>query len=189
MRVIPNMSIVAPCDEVEMEMLVKDSIKLKSPLYIRIARGGEEIISSKKDNFKIGKGILKKKPGKILFISTGVMTQRTLKAAKKLEKELGLKCGVLHLATIKPLDKKILSFWIPKVEKIITVEENVLAGGFGSSILEFTSENFRNHVNKISRVGLSNKFINKYGSQDELCHDNGLTAKNLYNIAKKKSKI
>ena len=52
MRVIPNMSIVAPCDEVEMEMLVRDSLKLKSPLYIRIARGGEEIISSKKVDIK-----------------------------------------------------------------------------------------------------------------------------------------
>ena len=185
MRVIPNMSIVAPCDEVEMEMLVRDSVKLKSPLYIRIARGGEEIISSKKENFKIGKGILKKKPGKILFISTGVMTQRTLKAAKEIEKKKGLKCGVLHMATIKPLDKKILSFWIPKVEKIVTVEENILAGGFGSSILEFTSENLPNHVNKISRIGLPDRFVDKYGSQDELCEDNGLTVKNIYNLAKK----
>jgi transketolase len=188
MRVIPNMSIIAPCDEVEMEMLVRDSVKLKSPLYIRIARGGEEIISSKKENFKIGKAIIKKKPGKILFISTGVMTQKTLKAAKEIEKK-GLKCGVLHMATIKPLDKKTLSFWIPKVEKIITVEENILAGGFGSSILEFTSENFSNHVNKISRMGLPNKFVNKYGSQDELCEDNGLTVKNIYNFAKKTLKL
>ena len=183
MRVIPNMSIIAPCDEIEMEMLVKDSIKLKSPLYIRIAKGGEKIISSKKENFKIGKGILKKKPEKILFISTGVMTQKTLEAAKEIRTK-GLSCGVLHMATIKPLDKEILSFWIPKVEKIITVEENILAGGFGSSILEFTSEYFPNHLHKISRIGLPDRFVEKYGSQDELCNDNGLTVKNICNLAK-----
>ena len=112
------------------------------------------------------------------------MTQRTLKAAKEIEEKKSLKCGVLHMATIKPLDKKILSFWIPKVEKIITVEENILAGGFGSSILEFTSEYFPNHVNKISRMGLPDRFVDKYGSQDELCNDNGLAVKNIYNLAK-----
>ena len=113
------------------------------------------------------------------------MTQRTLKAAKEIEEKKSLKCGVLHMAAIKPLDKKILSFWIPKVEKIVTVEENILAGGFGSSILEFTSENLPNHVNKISRMGLPDRFVDKYGSQDELCEDNGLTVKNIYNLARK----
>jgi len=185
MRVIPNMAIVAPCDSIEMEMLVKDSVNFKSPLYIRIAKGGEDIISSKKEKFKIGKGILKKKPGKILFISTGVMTQIALKAAVEIEKNKKLKCGVLHMATIKPLDEKILSLWIPRVEKIITIEENVLAGGFGSSILEFVSTNFSNHAGKISRLGLQDQFIDKYGSQDELFKDNGLTVENLCNLVLK----
>ncbi len=185
LRVIPNISIIAPCDAVEMEMLVKESISHISPLYIRIARGGEKVISNKTEVFKIGKGILKRKPGKFLFISTGVMTQKTLNAAEELEKNEGITCGVLHLATVKPLDKKILRTLIPDVERIITVEENVLAGGFGSSILEFTSNNFPEHLKKISRFGLSDKFIDQYGTQDQLCKENGLTSKNLYDFVKK----
>ncbi len=184
-RVIPNMTVIAPCDAIEMEMLVKESISLKSPLYIRIARGGEKIISNRKEKFQIGKGILKKKPGKILFISTGVMTQRTLEASKILETKDGIKSGVLHLATVKPLDKNILKKLIPTVDKIITVEENILAGGFGSSILEFTSDIFPIYLNKISRLGLQDKFVDQYGSQDELCITNGLSAKKIYDYARK----
>jgi len=113
------------------------------------------------------------------------MTQIALKAAVEIEKNKKLKCGVLHMATIKPLDEKILSLWIPRVEKIITIEENVLAGGFGSSILEFVSTNFSNHAGKISRLGLQDQFIDKYGSQDELFKDNGLTVENLCNLVLK----
>lgn len=184
-RVIPNMSVIAPCDAIEMEMLVKESLFFKSPLYIRIARGGEKIISKRSEKFKIGKGLLKKKPGKLLFISTGVMTQKTLEAAKILEIKDGIKAGVLHLATVKPLDKSILFKLIPSVEKIITVEENILAGGFGSSILEFTSDKFPEHLKKISRIGLKDMFIDQYGSQDELLEVNGLSVKKLYDLAKR----
>ena len=63
-------------------------------------------------------------------------------------------------------DKNMLLKWIPKVKKIVTVEENVLAGGFGSSILEFTSDNFPKNSSKISRIGLPDKFIEKYGTQE-----------------------
>ena len=112
------------------------------------------------------------------------MTQKTIQAAEELEKNDGIQCSVLHLATIKPLDGKILKTLIPNVEKIITVEENLLAGGFGSTILEFTSDYFPEHLKKISRVGLSDKFINQYGTQDQLFEENGLSPKNLYNFVK-----
>ena len=74
-----------------------------------------------------------------------------LQASKRLDKEMNIKCGVIHLGTVKPLDEATLLQWIPKVKKIVTVEENVLAGGFGSSILEFTSDHFPENSNKISR--------------------------------------
>tara|TARA_X000000950_G_scaffold87178_1_gene109792 strand:+ start:6648 stop:7586 length:939 start_codon:yes stop_codon:yes gene_type:complete len=184
-RVIPNLSVVAPCDAVEMEGIVRDSVNYKHPLYIRIARGGEKIISHKKENFKIGKGLLKKKPGRILFISTGVMTQKSLDASYELEKKYNIKSGVLHLGTVKPLDRKILKYWIPRVSHIITVEENITVGGFGSSILEFMNEELTNIKTTILRVGLPNKFVEKYGSQDELHEYFNLTKKNLVSLARK----
>ncbi len=181
MRSIPNMSIISPCDAVEMEALVKQSQSYKKPLYIRLAKGGDKIITKKSNKIKIGKGSMMVFPKNHLFITTGVMTQIALEASAFLEKEKKITCGVLHLGTVKPLDKNLLLKWIPKVKKIVTVEENILTGGFGSSILEFVSENFPQHLHKITRVGLKEKFVNQYGSQELLFKSNNLTKENLIN--------
>ncbi len=179
MRSIPNMSIISPCDAVEMKLLMLDSVNYKSPLYIRIARGGEKIITSPNKLKKIGKGEILKKPNDHLFITTGVMAQRALDASIYLEKEKNLKVGVLHLPTIKPLDEEILTKWVPKVKKIVTVEENVLSGGFGSSILEFVNSKMPDQSFKITRVGLNDSFIENYGTQEDLLNENSLSVKNL----------
>ena len=187
MRSLPNMSIIAPCDAVEMKALMKQTVNYKKPLYIRLAKGGDKIITKNEEKIKIGKGVIKIKPKDSLFISTGVMTQIAIAAATKINKEGEHKCGVLHLNTIKPLDKDILMKLIPKVRKIITVEENVLAGGFGSSILEFVSDYCPENLHKISRIGLPDKFINKYGTQDQLINLNNLSVKNLFKTMRKKN--
>ena len=137
------------------------------------------LITSSSENLQLGKGNLKVKPDKHLFITTGVMTQLAVAASQKLNKDKNINCGVIHLGTVKPLDKEILLKWIPRVKKIVTVEENVLSGGFGSSILEFTNDNFPEHAKKISRMGLKDAFIEKYGNQDLLLKNNNLTVKNL----------
>jgi transketolase len=187
MRTLPNMTIIAPSDKLEMINLVKDSILLKSPIYIRIARGGEPDINQEVKKFKIGKGILKIKPGKLLLISTGIMTQEAIKAANIINSKYKKnKIGVLHLGTVKPLDVSILKKWMPKVDKIITLEENYLTGGFGSSILEFCNDNFPEISNKISRIGIKEKFISKYGSHRELMEFNNLTFSSIIKYINKK---
>ena len=90
-------------------------------------------------------------------------------------------CSEVDLRTIKPLDKAILSKWIPKVKKIVTVEENVLAGGFGSSVLEFCSDHLKEHLYKISRVGLKDAFIDDYGDQSSLLDKYSITDAKLVN--------
>ncbi len=186
LRTLPNLKIIAPCDAVEMEKLIQQVNKIKNPVYVRIAKGGDEIIT--KDNEKIffGIGNVKLKPEKTVFLTTGVMTQIAIKACKILNQKQKKKSGVIHFGTITPLDKKILLKWIPKVNKIITVEENVLDGGFGSSILEFTSDNFPQHLRKIKRVGLEKKFIDKYGNQEDLLKYSNLTIQNLVKKAMEK---
>ena len=181
MRALPNMTIIAPCDAIEMKKLVRKTVNHKGPVYIRLARGGDKIITSSSDKINLAEGNLKVVPGEHLFITTGVMTQLAIEASQILNKENNIKCGVIHLGTIKPLDKQILLKWIPKVKKIVTVEENVLMGGFGSSILEFTSDNFPEHSSKISRIGLQDSFVEKYGNQDLLFKNNNLTVESLVN--------
>ena len=184
MRSLPNMTIISPCDAVEMKSVMQSTVNWPHPIYIRLGKGGDPIITEENQNFKIGKSVIKKYPKDALFISTGIMTQRALLVAEELEKE-GLYCGVLHLPTIKPLDKENILSLIRNVSKVITLEENVYSGGFGSSILEICSDEMANHTNKIIRMAIPDKFSDRYGSQDQLLDYWGLGVKDIYNKMKK----
>jgi len=175
LRTLPNMTILAPCDANEMRNLIPATLKWPHPIYIRLSRGDEPIITEKKKKFIIGKSYKLKKSDKFLFLSTGIASRISFNAAEKLEKENNIKAGVIHFPTIKPLDKKALLGAIKKAKKIITVEENVLTGGFGSSILEFCSDNLKEHLHKISRVGLNDVFIDDYGDQSHLLDKYNIT--------------
>jgi len=178
MRLLPNMGVVSVCDSLEMKRLMQASLNWPHPLYIRLAKGGDEIISSENDKFQIGKAILMKNPGECLFVSTGVMTQIALKAASELEKE-NILCGVLHMHTIKPLDKETLLELFPKVTKIVTVEEHFKNGGLGSSILEFCNDEMPDQCIKIKRIGIEDKFADQYGSQNSLLENWGISTQHL----------
>ena len=179
LRTLPNMTILAPCDAIEMKNLVPATLKWPHPIYIRLARGGDQIITKKSEKFIIGKSVTIKKPKEYLFITTGITTQIALNASKKLDNEHSIKSGVIHFPSIKPLDTEVLLEWIKKVKKIITVEENVLSGGFGSSILEFCSEHLKEHMHKISRIGLKDEFVDDYGDQNSLLNKYNLNEQSL----------
>lgn len=174
LRPLPNMTIVAPCDALEMEKLVHNSLSWKNPIYIRIAAGGEKNITKKNEIFEIGKANLMREPKDNLIISTGITTHIAIDVADELLSK-GIKVGVLHMHTVKPLDINFLKDLIPNVKKIFTIEENVLIGGLGSSILEFCSDNLPSHTSKISRMGISDFFCDKYGNQSDLLTYYGLS--------------
>ena len=179
MRSLPNMTIISPCDSLEMKAVMNETLDWPHPIYIRLGKGGDAIITDQNQNFKIGKSVIKKYPKDGLFISTGIMTQRALLAAKELEKE-SFECGVLHIPTIKPLDTKTILNLIRDVKKVITLEENVYSGGFGSSILEICSDEIPEHTHKITRMAIPDKFSDKYGSQDLLLDYWGLSIKDIF---------
>ncbi len=180
LRAIPNMTIIAPCDKNEMRNVVKATVNYPGPIYIRLSKGDEDIFTPINQEFKIGKGVVLKEPGEYLFITTGISSRIALYASKKLEADHKINCGVLHLPTVKPLDKEKLMKYMPKVKKIITVEENVLYGGFGSSILEFCNTFLKNEIVKIERVGLKDEFVDDYGDQESLLKKYKITEDDLY---------
>ena len=172
-RALPNISIISPCDAHEMKHLMAQSINLKGPLYVRIARGGEEIVTNKFKP-KIGKGIYLKNGSKYCFLTTGITCQIALKASEYLKNKHNVDCGVAHLSTIKPLDKKFLKQLMEKYNKIITIEENFISGGFGSSILEYASDLHIKNKPIIKITGLKDRFVKKYGTQQELLDHSNL---------------
>jgi transketolase len=178
MRALPNMTVVAPCDALEMRRLMAVSVDWPHPIYIRLAKGGDQVVSRPENNFEIGTAILLKDPGTGLFITTGVMTQLALKAADALGKE-GLDCGVMHMHTIKPLDRSALEFWLPKTQAVVTVEEHTRIGGLGSAVLELCSDIMPEHLSKVARIGIPDQFSDQYGSQDTLLAHWGITVESL----------
>ena len=179
MRCIPNMMVLSPCDAIEMEKLIIETQKFSNPIYVRMGKGGDKIITNKKTKLKIGKARIIKKSKIAMFATTGVMAQIAIDASTILKKKYNLDVGVVHFHTIKPLDKKSLFKILKEVKYLVSIEENNLIGGFGSSILE-TCNNYKiGEVNKIHRIGLPDKFPDNYGSQIELLKSHKINSENL----------
>ena len=178
LRCVPNMTIVAPCDADEMSRLMTASLDWPNPIYVRVAKGGDEIVSREGNGFSLGKAILMREPGKVLFVTTGVMTQRALMAAEVLAIQ-GIQAGVLHMHTIKPIDQQALRDLSAEVKLIVTVEEHALTGGFGSLILETLNDSDAKGRPRVVRMGLPDVFAPEYGSQDSLLKTWGLDADSL----------
>lgn len=181
LRALPNMTVVAPCDAEEMKRLMTATIDWPHPIYIRLAKGGDKVVSQEDNGFEIGKAITMREPGVGLFISTGVMAQLALQAAEQLH------CGVLHMHTVKPLDNHLLSYWLPRVESIVTVEEHTRIGGLGSAVLEFCNDEMPEQAAKISRIGIPDQFADQYGSQNSLLNHWGITVDSLCEVMCKQS--
>jgi transketolase len=178
MRALPNMAVVAPCDADEMNRLMMSTLEWPHPIYIRLARGGDPIVSKDDLGFELGKSIKMKTGADGLFVTTGVMTQLALETADIL-KAKGVDIGVLHVHTIKPFDASGVISAIENVKAVVTVEEHIVNGGLGSAVLESCSELRPELLPKISRIGIPDKFATEYGSQNSLLKHWGITADNL----------
>ncbi len=185
MRAIPNMMILAPCDSHEMKKIMPQTINIRGPIYIRLARGGDKIVTSKIKNIKIGKAISFGEYKDVLFVTTGIMTQECLEVAERL-KSKNIKAGVLHNTTIKPFDKKSLIEASKKTKFIFTVEEHLVSGGLGSIVLETLNEKNSDTITKVNRIGINDSFVKKYGSQQELLNYCGLSARKIFSKVMKK---
>lgn len=183
MRALPNMTVVAVSDAEEMVRLMKATLDWPHPIYIRLGKGGDEVVSRADLPFAIGKAInLYESEGeknlRVLLISTGIMTQRILKVAKALE-AMSVSVMVLHCHTVKPLDEATILHYAKKADLIATVEENTLIGGLGSAVTDYLVETLGRNIPLIKRFGLPDRFPDKYGSQELLLDYFGLSVDKL----------
>ncbi len=175
LRALPGMTVVAPADADEVRRLVPETLALKGPLYIRLAKGSDPVISRPEHGFAVGRAVLMRKPGRYLLIGTGVTTARALAAAEVLAGE-GIACGVLHMHTLKPLDRDRIIALAGVVEGIVTLEEHTLVGGLGSAVAETLSDRLSARGPVLMRLGIPDVFPQHYGSQDDLLALFGLDA-------------
>lgn len=167
LRHIPNMTIMAPMDENELQHMVKTAVQHHGPVCLRYPRGegwGVDLESEMRA-LEIGQAELLR-PGKDLVIAgIGETVLPALRAARDLS-GLGIDAAVINARFLKPLDRELLCETVLRTPYLITVEDHVLQAGFGSSVIELLSDARINGV-QVRRLGVPDRFIPQ-GSQEEL---------------------
>ncbi len=170
LRLIPGMVIMAPKDENELrDMLYTATVYNKGPVAIRYPRGNG-IGVPLKDDFdliEIGKAEVLKEGKDLAILAIGNMVYPSLKAAEKL-REYGIDAMVVNMRFVKPLDEALLDQIFERFDKVITIEENTIKGGFGSAVVEYAVSKGVKNVEFLIH-GLPDEFI-EHGTQEELRH-------------------
>lgn len=166
-RALPNMTIVAVADAEEMKRMMPQTVDHKGPIYIRLAKGYDPIVTNDAIPFRIGKGIPMREGKDVLLVTTGITLKTAQDAAKKLALE-GIECAVLHMPTIKPFDRELMLDMASSVRAVITIEENTILGGLGSAAAEEIAEAGFSPAKKFRRLGIPDVFPDRYGSQANL---------------------
>ena len=182
LRSLPNMVIMAPKDENELKnMLCTAILYNKGPIAVRYPRGTGIGVSFKKEDIPIGKAQVLLSGKDITLLAVGQSVSEALIAAKKLKQE-GIYPTVINARFIKPLDTKLIIDTVKNNARIITIEDNILAGGFGSAVIETLTDYGIDF--KIKRLGINDKFV-EHGSQKELRAKYKIDAEAIINAAKK----
>src|SRR5215467_13787141 len=122
MRAVPNMTIVAPCDADEMARLMPQTVDHRGPIYIRLGKGGDPIVSSDAHPFRIGRAIPMAAGDEVLLVTTGITLKVALDAAASLKSQ-AITTTVLHMPTIKPLDREAFLQHARSADAIVSIEE------------------------------------------------------------------
>jgi transketolase len=139
MRAMPDMTVLAPADAIEGEAIIRWATEYQGPVYLRLARDAAPNVFDEKYRFVLGKTISLREGSDVLLISTGPQSVRCLQAAEALHGQ-GISAGVLHVPSIKPVNKEELVSASEKVKLVITVEEHSIYGGLGGLVAEILSE-------------------------------------------------
>ena len=174
MRAIPNMTVIVPADAIEMKKAVKACVEYNGPIYLRCIRCETPVIFGEDYKFEWNKGVTLRKGKDVTIVSTGMMTSKALIATNILENE-GISARLIHLHTIKPIDKEILIKAAKETNCIITVENHSIIGGLGSAVAEVLCENC---PTLMKRIGINDTF-GESGSLDDLFIKYDLTSENI----------
>ena len=175
MRAIPNMTIVAPCDAEEMKRLMPLTVDYPGPIYIRLGKGGDPIVSSPQHRFEIGKAITMGTGNDALLVTTGITLKLALEAAEALRAR-GITSTVLHMHTVKPFDAAALIEHARRVRAVVTIEEHTVLGGLGGAVAELLLEAGLEPAPRFKRIGIEDVFPHGYGSQASMMAHCGITA-------------
>lgn len=174
LRDIPNLILAAPADENEMQHMLKTAFDAKAPFVLRYPRGtgfGVKLDDEPQD-LPIGKGVWLKKGKDATILAIGNRVHPAMAAAEALKKHK-IDCGVVNMRFVKPLDTQIIDEALKVSKHLVTVEDNMLAGGFGSAVAEYLADKQANF--KLLRLGIGDEFV-EHGKVANLFDKLGLNA-------------
>ena len=165
LRHVPNMVLMAPADENELQRMLKTALEYNGPAALRYPRGTAEGVSTDSEirSMEIGRGKLLREGNDLAILAIGNRVWPAVEAAKELEKG-GVRAAVVNCRFVKPLDKELVLETAQQSNRVITVEENVLQGGFGSAVLELLAEEGLTGI-RVVRLGLGDYFIEHASQQ------------------------
>lgn len=177
LRDIPNLILAAPADENEVQHMLKTAFDAKAPFVLRYPRGaGFNVeMDAKPKRLEIGKGVWLKKGKDVNILAIGNRVHPALQAAEALEKK-GIRCGVANMRFVHPLGTQLIDEALKLSHRIVTVEDNMLAGGFGSAVAEYLTDKQADF--KLLRLGIGDEFV-EHGKVAQLFDQLGLNAEQI----------
>ena len=178
LRHMPNMTVMAPGDEGELRDMLMTAVALGSPASLRYPRGeGEGVdIARAPEALEVGKAEVLRAGEDAAIIAVGTMVQRALAAAEALADE-GIQAAVVNARFIKPLDEELIRALAERTGRLVTVEEGVLAGGFGAAVVELLTDVGLSDV-RVTRLGIGDEFV-PAGDRETLLGEWSLTAEGI----------
>ena len=175
MRVIPGMTVIVPCDDVEARAAVRAAYELDGPVYMRLGRLAVPVVNDEESfSFELGRGIVMREGADVTIVACGLMVQAALEAADALA-EKGVSAEVIDMHTVKPIDADLIVKSASKTGRVVTAEEHSVIGGLGSAVCDVLAERCPVPVRK---VGVNDVF-GVSGPANELLHLYGLDAEGI----------
>ncbi len=179
-RVLPEMTVVVPCDAIEARKTTIAFGTTKGPAYIRLGREKTPVMTTEDSPFTVGKAYVMKEGKDVTLIGSGSILYNGLKAALELEKE-GISVLVINNHTIKPIDAETITWAAKLTGAVVTLEEHQVAGGAGSAVAEVLATSY---PVPIEFVGMQDSF-GESGQPDELIKKFGMDTESIKTAIKK----
>jgi 1-deoxy-D-xylulose-5-phosphate synthase len=179
LRCVPNVTVMQPKDEDELVDMLHTSVELGAPAFIRYPRGPGTGVPVKEtpEKLEIGQAEVLREGSNIVLWALGPMVAEAMAIAERLQAEENLSVGVVNARFIRPLDRTLLLSQAAVVPLLVTLEDHVLAGGFGSAVLEALHE--AGCTTAVERVGWPDKFVEHGSSADGLRAQYGLSREDI----------
>ncbi len=176
---LPNFNVVVPADSIETVEAIRLAAATEGPFYVRLGRSKTPVVYTSGCSFVLGKADVLREGMDATIIAIGIMVYKAMEAADTLEKS-GIKCRVLNMSSIKPVDRQAIDDAAAETGAIVTAEEHLLHGGLGSIVAQVLAAGI---PTPLASLGIKDTYC-KSGKPEDLLEANGLTAGDIVNAVK-----